>query len=236
VTTTPPSPPPSDAPYPRPDLGSAAVPGSGLAARATACYQATPPHPAAGEQAWRVRAARAVRILAATLGVDPAHVLAVPDPDRAYGLLAVPEVRLQVSEPRPAAGRRVFEFVPEYASGESFVLLAACPGCARPVPAYRVATLADLGRHLTHPAQAPDADQFTSDPAHAPGCPRHRPDPRYATAHRTPPAPAPAPAPSATTGAVGGGSRVGRAVGPCGCACSTGGWCGGCGHAGCSRR
>jgi hypothetical protein len=171
-----------------------------------------------------------MRILAATLGVDPAHVQAVPDPDRMYGLLAVPEVRLRVSEPDPpAGGGRVFEFVPEYATSDAFVLLATCPGCARPVPAYRVATLADLGRHLTHPGRAPDADQFTSDPAHTPGCPRHRPDPRYAAAHRSPPAPTASASSSA-------GRRAGRGAGPCGCACSTGGWCGGCGHAGCIRR
>jgi hypothetical protein len=28
----------------------------------------------------------------------------------------------------------------------------------------------------------------------------------------------------------------GRAAGPCGCACTSGGFCGGCGHAGCGRR
>ena len=27
-----------------------------------------------------------------------------------------------------------------------------------------------------------------------------------------------------------------RAAGPCGCACTSGGFCGGCGHAGCGRR
>jgi hypothetical protein len=27
-----------------------------------------------------------------------------------------------------------------------------------------------------------------------------------------------------------------RDCGPCGCACCYGGWCGGCGHAGCGRR
>ncbi|MFI5808607.1 hypothetical protein [Streptomyces sp. NPDC051561] len=38
----------------------------------------------------------------------------------------------------------------------------------------------------------------------------------------------PTPAPARTTGR--------RAAGSCGCACTTGGFCGGCGHAGCGRR
>jgi hypothetical protein len=156
----------------------------GLAARAVACYESVPAPAWPEPSGWRARAARAVRVLATTLGVDPGHVFAVPDPDRVYGLLAIPEVRLRVAEP---AGRgRVFEFVPEYGLTDSFVLLAACPGCARLVPAHRVAALADLGRHLARP-EAPNAEQFTSDPAHAPGCPHHRPDPRYAATHRAPP-------------------------------------------------
>jgi hypothetical protein len=169
----------------RPGRGPSRGPGPvGLAARAVACYESAP-EPAGPEPAgWRARAARAARVLAATLGVDPGHVIVVPDPDRVYGLLAIPEVRLRVAE--PARRGRVFEFVPEYGTSDAFVLLAPCPGCARPVPAHRVGSLADLGRHLARPG-APDAEQFTSDPAHAPGCPHHRPDPRYATAHRAPP-------------------------------------------------
>lgn len=44
---------------------------------------------------------------------------------------------------------------------------------------------------------------------------------------RLTPAPAPAPTPSA---------EAVRTAPPCPCACNSGGWCGGCGHAGCGRR
>lgn len=162
-------------------------------------------------------------MLAAALGVDPGHVTAVPDSERAHGLSSAPEVRLVVREPGRAG--RHFEFVPEYGSTERFVLLAPCPGCQRIVPAFAVATLADLGRHLAE-AGAPDAEQFASDPVHRDECSMVRADPRFATAHRIPVTELPGPS---------GPSRQ-AAGGRCGCACASGGWCGGCGHAGCSAR
>jgi hypothetical protein len=198
----------------------------GLAERAVATHRAAP-----GDRevspAWRARAARAVRILAATLGVDPAHVVAVPDSVRSYGLMAISEVRLTVADTQD--GDANFTFVPEYGTTDAFVLLASCPGCSRQVPMYRVVSLADLGRHLELGAVDPDVEQFASDPAHAPGCRWFREDIRYATAYRPPPQ-------RPQAGQTASRQRPEPAPHSCGCACATGDWCGGCGHAGCSRR
>jgi hypothetical protein len=214
---------------------------TGLAGRALASYRAAPLDGSV-PQAWRARAARAVRMLAGVLGVDPAQVVAVPDPDRVYGLLALQEVRLSVTESHPAEAGPVcegYEFLPEFGMTEAFVMLWPCPGCSNPVPMYRVATLADLGRHLSGPGD-PDVEQFASDPGHAPGCDRFRADPRLGAAYLPPPAIPPSGGSvlgyARWAGHAGRGGHAGRAVTSCGCACASGGWCGGCGHAGCVRR
>jgi hypothetical protein len=194
----------------------AASPVNTLAHRAIGAYRALPAV-SSTDPGWTRRAARALRLLASILGVDPGQITAVPDPDRRYGLLATPEVLLTVTDSNPPtgpdhkpdhdAGNGVqplaggYRFVPEYGTTDVFVLMVPCPDCGRDVPTHRVATLADLGRHLTldglpdggrsgersgrsRAGIEPDAAQFASDPAHAPACPRHRADPRYASAHR----------------------------------------------------
>jgi hypothetical protein len=171
---------PAPSPPPTP-TGNAAR--DDLATRAMTCYRATPCESDHLDAAWRARAARAVRSLSATLGVDPVHIVATPDPDRVYGLLAVPEIRLVITDPGTA---QRYDFIPELGTTAPFILLTPCPGCARLVPTHRVATLADLGRYLACPG-APDADQYPSDPAHEPGCRRRRSDLRYGTAHHPAP-------------------------------------------------
>jgi hypothetical protein len=154
-----------------------------LAERAIACYQAELGHRGL-PSSWRSRAARAAWILAAILGVDPACVSAVPDPDRDIGPQNVGEVRLIVRYPgMPGNG---FEFVPEYCSIDTFVLLAGCPGCSRQVPMYRVASLADLGRYLARDGMTePDVEQFVSDPGHERDCSRWQESVGYATSYRS---------------------------------------------------
>jgi hypothetical protein len=213
VTTTPPDPPPD------PDL---VPPVGALAERALRSYRATPDTYHHLDTAWRTRAARATRTLAATLGVDPAHIVATPDPVRLYGLLAAPEVLLTVTDPTSQAQ---YTFIPEHTTTHTFALLAPCPACTQPVPTHQITTLADLGRHLAHPASpaAPDTAHYAADPAHDPTCPHHATS-RRATA---PPTPEPPPHPAAR-----------RPIGPCPCECNQGGFSGpcGCGHRGCGRR
>lgn len=174
----------------------------GLAARAVGATRASAARvshdPATLPPGWYERAARATRILACTLGVDPVSVTAAPDPDRAYGVpgpMGVPEVRLTVldgaalaildgdggsalvlADPGPGAPRNGrYEFICESGRSDVFHLLHPCPGCHQLVPTYRVTSLIDLGRTLLPGSPGrPDSDQFRSDPAHRPGCTRHR--------------------------------------------------------------
>jgi hypothetical protein len=154
-------------------------------------------HPQRVDTVWRERAARATRTLAATLGLDPLVIVAVPDHVRRYGLLGIPEVLLTVTVPTrvlpaaaatgtnypansapEAADTTRYVFIPETGRTDAFLQLLPCPRCARPVPTRRILALVDLGRYLdpevTHHGKA-DTEQFPADPAHEATCPLHLP-------------------------------------------------------------
>jgi hypothetical protein len=131
---------------------------------------------------WRDRAARLTRLVCSILGVDPACVSAMPDPDRTYELFGHSDIRLIVADTlldtEGASGQGLaYEFIcgPDVSQPHVVDLLRPCPGCTQLVPTYRIGELGDLGRViLTELAgQAPlppDAHRFAHDGAHRPGC------------------------------------------------------------------
>lgn len=158
--------------------------------------------PAANSRSWRERVAHLTRLTSSILGVDPACVSAMPDPDRTYLLFAYYEIRLIVADtlldtdppggfPAPAnpsvPGGAQYQFIAGTRSDQPSVLLLLrpCPECAQLVPTYRIATLADLGQIILAeradppPLLTPDAREFTTDPAHQRGCAQRQP-----TVHR----------------------------------------------------
>jgi hypothetical protein len=144
------------------------------------------------DMAWHDRAARAVRILASTLGIHPADVLARPDPTRRYGFLNAPEVLLHINNAGASHADGFgddLQFIPEIGRTDVFLRLMPCPECRQLVPTHRITSLADLGRHLDPDRAstrrlAPDTEQFATDPEHTPACSRRRPAGAYGTSHR----------------------------------------------------
>ena len=157
--------------------------------------------PAATSRLWRERAAQLTRLLCSILGVDPACVSAVPDPNRTYLLFEHCDIRLIVADtlldtdppggfPAPsdptvqAGGEYQFIAGPRSDRTSVLLLLRPCPECAELVPTYRIATLADLGQIILAeradppPLLSPDAREFTTDPAHQRGCAQRRPTAR----------------------------------------------------------
>jgi hypothetical protein len=166
-------------PFVRPVRASVLSSRAIAAARARAAVAT--PH--SSDRTWLDRAGRAVRILAGTLGVDPAAVLARPDPDRRQGLLGAPGVLLYVitdDTAGPRDGSAGFQgellFIPDEGRSDVFLQLMPCSDCGRFVPTYVVTSLADLGLHLDSEsprwAREPDVRQFHTDPAHRPRCRR----------------------------------------------------------------
>jgi hypothetical protein len=154
--------------------------------------------PAATSRSWRERAAHLTRLTSSILGVDPACVSAMPDPDRTYLLFAYSDIRLIVADtlldtdppggfPAPADpsvhGGGQYQFIagPRSDRTSALLLLRPCPECGELVPTYRIATLADLGQIILAdradppPLLSPDAREFTTDPAHQRGCPQRQP-------------------------------------------------------------
>jgi len=109
----------------------------------------------------RLRAHQA-RELAALLGVDPGHVIATADPNRAYG--SYPGHLLTITD------TTTYRFIPELGTDTVFYLLGPCPGCGAEVPVADIAQLADLGHHLTAGSPAPFHAQRW-DTNHQPRCP-----------------------------------------------------------------
>jgi hypothetical protein len=160
------------------------------AARAADAVLGAGPAP---DAAWRERAARAVRMLAGALGVDPALVLARPDTGRRYGHLGALEVSLTVlpastsTGSRADSGKEELTFIPEIGNQQAFLLLRPCPRCGRQVPTYRVLSLVDLGHILDPDRPTPvsaDTEQFGTDPGHSGGCPLRRAAVTFGSAHR----------------------------------------------------
>ena len=154
--------------------------------------------PAATSRPWRERAAHVTRLTSSILGVDPARVSAMPDPDRTYQLFEYCDIRLIVVDTLVATdpparflappdssvhGEEQYQFItgPRNDRTSVLLLLRPCPECDRPVPTYRIATLADLGQIIlaerADPPRlpSPDAREFTTDPAHQPGCTQRKP-------------------------------------------------------------
>lgn len=133
---------------------------------------------------WTTRATIAARLTATILGVDPATVSAVPDPDR-YPMFAWTDVRLIVMDAllEPSAPierpQTIYEFIcdPTGEHVDALLLLRPCPECQQQVPTYRVQDLADLGDVINAEHAEPfhrlrpDARSYPTDPAHRPDCP-----------------------------------------------------------------
>jgi len=159
--------------------------------------------PAATSRSWRERAAHLTRLTSSILGVDPASVSAMPDPDRTYLLFEYCDIRLIVADTLLAtdhpgapdglppdgpneheAGQYQFIAGPRSDRTSVLLLLRPCPECTQLVPTYRIAALADLGQIILAeradpaPLLRPDAREFTTDPAHQRGCTQRRPTAR----------------------------------------------------------
>jgi hypothetical protein len=142
------------------------------------------PDPVTSAPLWRDRAARLTRLTCSILGVDPACVCAIADPQRTFALFGHSDIRLLVTDTllhvdASAEGRggQEYEFIPAHAMAQptTLDLLRSCPECTQPVPTYRIGQLADLGRIILAergdgPLPPPDALQFSRDVAHNPGC------------------------------------------------------------------
>ncbi len=154
--------------------------------------------PAATSRSWRERAAHLTRLTSSILGVDPACVSVMPDPDRTNLLFAYTDIRLIVADtlldtdpsggfPTPSdpsvhdGGQYQFIAGARSDRTSALLLLRPCPECAELVPTYRIAALADLGQIILAeradppPLLSPDAREFTTDPAHQRGCPQRQP-------------------------------------------------------------
>jgi hypothetical protein len=146
-----------------PGLAGRAAAAADLADRISA--HADPGEADPGRSAYRRRLARTLSVL---VGVDPAHVVVVDDPDRYYGhwpgFLAV------IAEPD-----HTWRLITAPGNDDTYLLLAPCPSCAGETPAVAIAELADLGRWLrTSPCSRPARPrEFTTDPGHDANCP-HR--------------------------------------------------------------
>jgi hypothetical protein len=174
-----------------PDLRSRAI------AAAADLYRADPQEFRRRHAAWNrwVDHVAAARRLALALGVPGESVTTHLDPVRRDGPAGrYPGLLFTLTEPspfdsRPGApypdtpitrsqpGGRQWRFIPDLATGSSWLLLDGCPACdATAVPIARIACLADLGDYLDPPA-GDDFEHlpydFNVDPAHDPDCPAH---------------------------------------------------------------
>lgn len=111
---------------------------------------------------------RLTRLTACLLGVDPADVVVIDDPNRSYG--GYPGFVITVHD-----GDNVYRFTPDLGEDSTLHLLRPCRRCGHEVTTAVITSLIDLGRVLDGTGeQSLSSDQFTDDPAHADDCPSLR--------------------------------------------------------------
>lgn len=111
---------------------------------------------------------RLTRLTACLLGVDPADVVVIDDPNRRYG--GYPGFVITVHD-----GNTIYRFTPDIGDDSTLHLLHPCRRCGHEVTTAAITSLVDLGRVLDGDDEQPlSSDQFAYDPAHAEDCPSLR--------------------------------------------------------------